>query len=99
MGDTYDQISAAGRPERYSGSAPIRRRVRASFCGRYCRGNFKGDCDSRIGETPVKIGISRVNSMVSGPTNSRCSWTIGNDRGATAFELSSVALNPTMLGL
>src|SRR5882757_10151193 len=34
---------------------------------------------------PIKLGIFCVNSMVSGPTNSRCSGTIGNDRGGTAF--------------
>jgi len=39
-----------------------------------------GNCDSRIGVGPIKIHISRLNSMVSGPTNSRCSETIGNDR-------------------
>jgi hypothetical protein len=34
---------------------------------------------------PKKQANWCVNSMVSGPTNSRCSGTIGSDRGGTAF--------------
>ena len=48
-------------------------------------GNLLGNRDFRIGVIPIKIGVSRANSMASGPTNSRCSETIGNDRGGTAF--------------
>lgn len=32
-------------------------------------GNFLGNCDSRIGVIPIKTGVFRINSMVSGPTN------------------------------
>jgi hypothetical protein len=31
-------------------------------------GNFMDNCDSGIGLTPIKMGVFRVNSMVSGPT-------------------------------
>ena len=50
-------------------------------------GNFLGNSSHRISEISIKIGISCSNSMVSGPTNSRRSETIGNDRGGTEFEL------------
>ena len=36
-----------------------------SYAGKNCRGNYRGNCDSRIGNIPIKIGIFRVNSMVS----------------------------------
>lgn len=32
-----------------------------------CLGNFLGNRDSRINVIPIKIGIFRANSMVSGP--------------------------------
>src|SRR6202035_2498006 len=50
-----------------------------------CLGNFLGNCNYRIGVIPMKAGVFSVNSMVSGPTNLRCSGTIGNGRGGTAF--------------
>jgi hypothetical protein len=51
------------------------------------RGNFRGNYKTRISAKPSKIGIFRANSMVSGPTNLRCSGTIGNDRRGTEFGL------------
>jgi hypothetical protein len=50
-----------------------------------CLGNFLGNCNYRIGVIPIKIGVLSANSMVSGPTNLRCSGTIGKDRGGTGF--------------
>jgi hypothetical protein len=32
-----------GRSQKYSRSAPIRRRVIGRFCGRHCRGKFRGN--------------------------------------------------------
>jgi hypothetical protein len=42
-----------------------------------------GNRDYRIGVIPTKADVFSANSMVSGPTNSRCSG-IGNDRRGTA---------------
>jgi len=56
-----------------------------SYAGKNRRGNYRGNRNSRIGNISIKIGVFRVNSMVSGPTNSRWSGAVGNDRGGTAF--------------
>ena len=85
---TFSRPNACGQSgqERHSGNAPIGQdTARRPFCGRHCRGNSRGNCDSRIDVNPINIGVFRFNSMVSGPTNSRCSGTIGDDRGGTAF--------------
>jgi hypothetical protein len=68
--------------------------ARESFCGRRCRGNFRGNCQNRISESPIKMGVFRINSMVSGTCAYRSAGSmrmkLNGFRGMVAALLSAL---------